>query len=151
MWKTSPRKEPNNVIRAPMMIHRNDIGNHKQSKISLYRCVVSDNPHVYLTFTATEQAIFEDKARFIFKCHMEQTRWDIATWRPSHWRYFGNSKFDKKIALLSFKMWSTDHNEISLWSADYIMKISTVNFQWISNSIEISFVGRVSGHRVIKQ
>ena len=68
-----------------------------------------------------------------------------------------------KFAGLWFKIYSTDHNEIlhtsqqlrcrdvckiSLWSVTYILNWSTPNFDWISNSIEISLVGRAPGHLV---
>ena len=68
----------------------------------------------------------------------------------------------QKFAGLWFKMYSTDHNEIlhtsrqlhcrdvckiSLWSVTYILNWSTPNFDWISNSIEISLVGRAPGAR----
>ena len=65
-----------------------------------------------------------------------------------------------KFAGLWFKMHSTDHNEIlhtsrqcncrdvckiSLWSVTYILNWSTQNIGRISNSIEISLVGRAPG------
>ena len=68
-----------------------------------------------------------------------------------------------KFVLLWIKMYSTDHNKIlhtsrqcnscgmckiSLWSVDQILNHSITNFHWISNSIEISLVGWVSGHWV---
>ena len=43
-----------------------------------------------------------------------------------------------KFAMLWYKMYSTDHNEI--------LNYSTPNFDRISNSIEIPIVGRAPGH-----
>ena len=70
------------------------------------------------------------------------------------------SKFVSNFGVLYFKTCSTDHKEIphtsrqlycrdvckiSLWSAEYILNQSTANFGPISNSIEISLVGRAPG------
>ena len=65
-----------------------------------------------------------------------------------------------KFWVLWFKMCSTDHNEIlhmswqcycrdvckiSFWSAEYVLNKSIANIHSISNSIEISLVGRALG------
>ena len=67
-----------------------------------------------------------------------------------------------KFAMLWYKMYSTDHNEIlytsrqcncrdvckiSMWSLEHILNYSTPNFDRISNSIEIPLVGRAPGGR----
>ena len=71
-----------------------------------------------------------------------------------------NSKFYKKFGVLWFEICSTDLKEIlhtprqlhcrdvckfSLWSAENIMNKAITSFHWISNSIEISLVGRAPG------
>ena len=59
------------------------------------------------------------------------------------------------FAVLWFKMFSTDHNEIlhpsrqckiSLWSVKHILNQSVPNFDRISHPIEISLVGRAPGN-----
>ena len=77
----------------------------------------------------------------------------IKSWRGSHYYRYIRPKF----AILWFKMFSTDHNEIlhmsrqcncrdvckiSLWSAEYIMNKTITKFNWISNSFETLLVGR---------
>ena len=77
----------------------------------------------------------------------------IKSWRGSHYYRYIRPKF----AILWFKMFSTDHNEIlhmsrqcncrdvckiSLWSAEYIMNKTITKFHWISNSFETLLVGR---------
>ena len=73
----------------------------------------------------------------------------------------GNSiefEIRSNFAVVLFEICSTDRNEIlhtsrqlrkiSLWSAEYVLNKSIANFGQISNSIEISLVGRVPGpHR----
>ena len=72
-----------------------------------------------------------------------------------------NSKLIQyKFALLWFKMWSTDHNEIVnisrqcycrdvcnilLWAAKWTMNKSMTKFRWISNSVEVSLLWRATG------
>ena len=41
-----------------------------------------------------------------------------------------------------------DMCKVSLWSVEYILNQSTANFGRISNSIEISLVGRAPGHNL---
>ena len=43
---------------------------------------------------------------------------------------------------MSRQLHCRDTHKISLWSVEYILNQSTANFGWISNSIEISFVGQ---------
>ena len=68
-----------------------------------------------------------------------------------------NSKFDEKLECSSLKYakliitkFCTRHDSvvcnISLWLVGYILNYSTANFGRISNSIEISLVGRPPGH-----
>ena len=75
----------------------------------------------------------------------------------------GNSiefEIRSNFAVLEFEICSTDRNEIlhtsrqcncrdvckiSLWSAEYVLNKSIANFGQISNSIEISLVGRAPG------
>ena len=49
-----------------------------------------------------------------------------------------------KFAVLWFHIWSADHNKISLWSVEYVRIKGITKFHWITNSIEISSVGRAS-------
>ena len=65
-----------------------------------------------------------------------------------------------RFAMLWFKMYSLDHNNILhtsrqcycrdvcnilLWSAAYVMNKSVTNFHWFSNSIEIPLAGMAAG------
>ena len=53
----------------------------------------------------------------------------------------------KKILHTSRQLHYRDVCKISLWSVEYILNKSTAHFGRISNSIEISLVGRAPGHR----
>ena len=74
--------------------------------------------------------------------------------------YSGMTKIQWNFVMVLFITYSADHNEIlhtsrqlhchdvckiPLWSAEYILNQSTAYFGRISNSIEISLVGRAPG------
>ena len=72
--------------------------------------------------------------------------WDISIEFEIQWKFvmlfMTYSADNNGILHTSRQLYCRDECKISLWSVEKVLNQSTPNFHWISNSIEISFMGR---------